>query len=150
MQVLPISVSFRGKSEHWRTVARQLQFTRTRFPARRRHLGITSPLLCAEHMTPSIARRRVMLGVSSSGLRPEDNSFYEHELCKPPRPCGPRMRQSRKMGPEKSRLIPAMPPAHNEIGIYSHEMRARLYFYQPLAPIFGVPGQPGYGDKRPS
>jgi len=36
------------------------------------------------------------------------------------------------------------------IGIVSHETRRALYFYQPLAPIFNPPGQPGYGDKWPS
>jgi len=55
-----------------------------------------------------------------------------------------------KSAPTEAPFIPAMSPAHGTIGIVSHETRRALFFRQPLAPIFKPPGQPGYGDKRPS
>ncbi len=48
---------------------------------------------------------------------------------------------------DASELKPAA--AVPAIGIVAKATANLLFFRQPSAPILGVPGQPGYGDKQP-
>jgi hypothetical protein len=153
--------AFGGQGGHRLTVAYQPRFMSTRFRARRRHPRITPLPLCAEHMAREDPEEHRVRREQPERLaeHPSPSPISASSCAIPAR--RPQTHRAMRNAHSRRRLLSAglfpsvaalsapfgLSPA---IGIVSHETRRALYFRQPLAPIFKPPGQPGYGDKRPS
>jgi hypothetical protein len=99
-------------------------------------------------MAPNIAHRRALLGACSRILEPE----HWHELGLPVYRslCGSHIHKRSKFNHGQSAIYPRYVSDAWSIGIVSHKTRGQVFFRQPIAPIFSLPEQSGYGDKRPS